>query len=146
MRQHPRINLRPAPGQPPASPAERGPGVPDSQPQQRLLTGGVWKRPAPTSSGRDNDSDFRLKCYWHKHSKSNKSGPGKKKALLVKEQSGTCIVKLSIPLQPAGTPTPGTPAKYRRRREDGGQVPCTAGGSLEASVAEAEQMFKTRSD
>lgn len=137
----PKTGSRTAPS---LAPAERGPGTPDSQPQQRLLTGGVWKRPSPTSSGRDNDRDFSLKCHWHKHSKSNKSGQ-KKKNLLVKEQSRTCLVKLPTLLQPAGTPALGTPAKYRRRREDGGQVPRIAGGSLEAPVAEVEQMFKTRS-
>lgn len=129
LKQHSKINLRPAPGQPSALTLQKGDKEWLTHSRSRLRTDSVWKRPSPTSSEIDNDGSLSLKSPWHRHTKSSKSELGKKKKLLVKLLSGTCIVNLHTLLQPARTPTLGTPcqSKEKKKRRPGDRYPRQSG-------------------
>lgn len=87
-----------------------GPGFIDSQ-SRPIAHRQCLEAPSPTSSEIDKDGYFSLKCHWYKHTKSNKSELRGWGELLLKEQSGTCVIKPPTLQQPARIPHCGDPSQ-----------------------------------
>lgn len=102
-----------------------GPGIIDSQ-SRPIAHRQCLEAPSPTSSEIDKEGYFSLKCHWYKHTKSNKSELRGWGELLLKEQSGTCVIKPPPCNSQLGSPIVATPAT-----ESWEQVRHTIGASLE---------------
>lgn len=130
LKQHSKINLRPAPGQPPALTLQKGDKEWLTHSRSRLRTDSVWKRPSPTSSEIDNDGSFSLKSPWHRHTKSSKSELGKKKKTSCKIAVRDLHCKPPYPATASQDPDSGDPLPKQGEKEakTRRQIPQTVGG------------------